>query len=174
MAQGKITEADVIRGTYNYLSGKKHKVACPNVYLFNWESDLISLSSVEMIYEFEVKLTVADFQKDFEKEKHLHLSGTGTTVVMDGTERHYLDGNVPSKFYYVMPYEMVNPEEVPEYAGILYYDYHDKSDKHIVDLHREAQELHRRPATPDQYKRIARSLSRKYKKNVIRNKAPWV
>lgn len=169
----KTKESDVIKGVYNWLSGKKHKVVCPNVKLFNWESDVISLSSVEMIYEFEVKLSKEDFKRDFDKPKHLHFSGEGETFEVDGETRHYVDRNIPSKFYFVFPEGMVPPEDVPDYAGILHYDYHPMTDMHVLQEIRPAKEFHRDRAKPEHYVHLAKSLAHKLKKHVVKNKKPW-
>jgi hypothetical protein len=90
-----------------------------------WECDLWRLTKSGYVEEYEIKLTVADFNQDAKKEeparerfnrqsrqweptparnKHLILSGT--------TEG-------PSRFYFVLPKEVLDRVQIPEWAGAI-------------------------------------------------------
>lgn len=47
-----------------------HKYVLTNSFVFNWESDLFSVTKTGTVYEVEMKCSKADYKKDFEKEKH--------------------------------------------------------------------------------------------------------
>lgn len=83
-----------------------HKLACKNIYLFDkWESDVITLDHMNRLHEIEVKRSRSDFHADFNKEeKHYQMS----------------NGYGAHQFYYACPQLMIKPEEIPEYAGLIY------------------------------------------------------
>jgi hypothetical protein len=47
-----------------------HQYMLVNTFVFNWESDLFSVTKSGNVYEVEMKISKADYKKDFEKEKH--------------------------------------------------------------------------------------------------------
>lgn len=56
-----------------------HRYPLQNVYLFDWESDMLSVAKSGLIYEFEVKTSRSDFRADFKKtEKHKILASYAT------------------------------------------------------------------------------------------------
>lgn len=55
-----------------------HQYILVNTFVFDWESDLFSVTKSGNSYEVEMKISKADYRKDFEKDKHqLFLSNTG-------------------------------------------------------------------------------------------------
>jgi len=66
-----------------------HKYVLQNSYVFNWESDFFSMTKTGNVYEYEVKISKADFKKDFDKRKHYFLSNynTGRIIEKDTKER---------------------------------------------------------------------------------------
>lgn len=110
-----------------------HKYKLFNSYVFEWESDFFSVTNDERyIYEVEVKLSRADFLADFQKkEKHLWLSSAMKKIeVVEKTANFTNDvtmlfnvnvlEHTPNRFYYCCPEGMLKPEEIPDYAGLLY------------------------------------------------------
>lgn len=47
-----------------------HKYILTNSFVFAWESDFFSVTKSGNVYEVEVKISKADYKKDFEKDKH--------------------------------------------------------------------------------------------------------
>lgn len=87
---------------------KHHKLVIPNIYLFNWESDLLSIDSDNCIHEFEIKCSKWDYQNDFKKEeKHKLLNDLTDT------------GAIPNYFWYVATEDFVNGIVLPDYAGLI-------------------------------------------------------
>lgn len=90
------------------------------------ECDILAISKADLIYEFEIKISRSDFKKDFTKEhKHKVLENRKATQKSwrwkDGekvNEQTWFQ--IPNYFTYLCPAGMIKPEEVPEYAGLLY------------------------------------------------------
>ena len=88
---------------------KHHNVAIPNTYLYDWESDFISVTKSGYIHEYEIKLTLSDFKADMKKEaKHNLISRAYATG----------RGRVPAYFWYVVTFD-IDIAMIPEYAGLL-------------------------------------------------------
>lgn len=91
------------------------------------ECDVLAVSKANLMYEFEIKISRSDFKKDFTKtHKHKMLaSRTGTkqyTKWVKGKRTDEMETCfiLPNYFTYLVPYELVTLDEVPEYAGLLY------------------------------------------------------
>jgi len=116
---------DLLNGFY--ISTAKYSVN--NSYIFNWESDFFILQRQSgYSYEIEVKISRSDFFKDkSKKEKHMILR-TGKRIKKtrdENNDRHdtLVDHDFrPNKFFYCVPEDMVQPHEVPDYAGLMYVD----------------------------------------------------
>lgn len=89
----------------NYMSNPEFKI--PGLYIYYWESDLILVSKAGYAYEFEIKISKSDFNADFKKTKR-HKD-------MNNPQK---DG--PNYFYYVCPEGVIDPNDVPKYAGLIY------------------------------------------------------
>ena len=86
----------------------KKRTVCSSVkFLFeDFECDVLSFSKHRILTEYEVKISRNDFFRDFEKKKH----------------KFYLMGiSCPNFLYYVVPENMVSPDDIPhsEY-GLMY------------------------------------------------------
>ncbi|PPK99006.1 hypothetical protein [Parapedobacter indicus] len=119
-----------------------------NVFIYNWESDFFCITKSHYSVEVEVKVSRSDFFADFKKPKHKLFENSRKTIYCrnDGTSKlgfqvkdpdskygwkwvYYESSNVtfinpqeftPNKFYFACPENMVKPEEVPAYAGLIY------------------------------------------------------
>ena len=102
-----ITEQDIQAALYDYRSFiAAFPTMVPNIYLWNWESDLLYLSRDLYVTEYEIKTSRADFCADKRKtRKHWRLS---------------TDNAGPAYFYYVCPEDVISSDELPEYAGLIY------------------------------------------------------
>lgn len=88
----------------------KFHIVCENITpLFRWEMDLMSLSKSGTMYEFEVKVSRSDFKADGKKRKD-YFYAEGTLV----------DRWAPNYFSYACPDGMIQPEEIPTFAGLYY------------------------------------------------------
>lgn len=84
----------------NFVKNQTVAVRCSEI--FGHETDFLSINKSGYVTEVEIKISKADFKKDFTK-KHHHESG-------------YI-----KYFYYAVPYYMVDfaLENLPENAGLL-------------------------------------------------------
>lgn len=113
----EFTEKYIIDVLNNHFFSKNSvKYLLNNLYVFNWESDYLAFTKSGLCYEIEVKISKADFKKDFEKkDKHL---------LLESTFKNDLDNNssklLPNYFYYAVPENLISVSEIPDYAGLLY------------------------------------------------------
>lgn len=116
---------------------KNHVLGLPNTYLYNWESDFISMTAANYVHEYEIKISRSDFRVDFKKPRHALL-----------LEGRYGSG-CPSYFWYVMPDGLVDLEDIPDHAGLLYIM---KGNR--VSIRRKARKLSKLPATDTQINKL--------------------
>lgn len=90
---------------------KNHIFTIPNVIFGNIEMDVFSVTRAEKVYEFEVKISRSDYLADFKKVTKHRLLKEGKYWA--------------NKFIYVVPEGLIQPEEVPDYAGLYYLKYKD-------------------------------------------------
>lgn len=138
-----------------------YELIVPNLYLYHWESDMIAILRSGFVCEFEVKASVPDFRADFKKEKHRVLRGGAVQRDLSGsfTVGQVLRDSlvIPGYFYYVAPAGLIDPGDLPRYAGLITVD--GSGDCGYVV---RGPKLTRRKVTDDQYRRIARSLAYRY------------
>lgn len=85
-----------------------HKYILFNSFIFDWESDYLSVNESHYIYEVEIKVSLSDYKKDFVKtEKHLLLESASVPQKM------------PNKFFYACERGLIPSIWVPEYAGLI-------------------------------------------------------
>lgn len=89
-------------------------IIMPNTYLYDWESDLLSITLKGFVTEYEIKLSLSDFKVDLSKPKHQIFLGL---LNMEPP-------NCPNKFYYVIPKDLVSliAPLVPKYAGLIAFE----------------------------------------------------
>lgn len=129
-----------------------HQYILVNTFVFNWESDLFSVTKSGNVYEVEMKISKADYRKDFEKEKHFYFkhAGAGRVHERDPRERtdfgihnwYHVPGShrpvcapyckskwhepstffIPNRFYYACPPGIISQQDLPKYAGLIYVE----------------------------------------------------
>lgn len=139
---------------------RSHKIVVPNIFLFNWESDMISITPRGYIYEYEIKCSKPDFKADFKKQKHQLLSGGGMQYDLQGrvnvTNIVRKSIMIPSRFFYVFPPGLIDYADVPQYAGIITIN------RYNIEWVRSGPKISQNKATESQYKVIAQSISFRY------------
>lgn len=94
-----------------------------NMFVYPWESDYLAVTQADYVYEIEVKVTHSDFLQDFSKKaKHKALSDVYAVNhrKWDRLEKETVKRECPNYFYYATLEGVIRPEEVPEYAGLLW------------------------------------------------------
>lgn len=135
------------------------------------ECDVIAVTKSMIVTEFEVKISRADFKKDFKKGKHQYLSGK-----LSNDYR-----NIPNRFFFVCPTGLIKVEEVPEHAGLIYvklFTLTDQDKRHFeIELIKPAPLIHRDKAGPELIFRICQSLTQRMifgcALMTYRNKRSW-
>lgn len=87
------------------------KFIVENLYVFDWESDMLIKTRSGYWYEVECKISFADFKNDFKHKRQKH------ELLKMGDEKH----RRPNYFYYCVPWylsEKVLPL-LPDYAGLI-------------------------------------------------------
>lgn len=112
-----------------YCDERNHKWVTPNAVLFNWESDLVSVTKNGLVHEFEINRSRADLLRDLDKPKHKErslLTGkrpmrthefAGRSFTIPESELYR-----PNYFWFVVPEELMElakSERMPRYAGVL-------------------------------------------------------
>lgn len=120
MAKGAIINgnSNTLGWLMHHLTGSNTKVNVMNYYLDGFECDLLSITRSDLTVEYELKRSVADFKKDFQKENSRYNRITRERIIKN---KHDLikEGKRTNRFYFVMPKEMADKIEVPKYAGLL-------------------------------------------------------
>ena len=165
MKKEQLTEQSIQQRLNHFFASYKYKA--DGLYVFSWESDKLIWTKSGYIYEFEIKISRSDFKNDFKhkKEKHIVLASTiardkAKEIQMslfeqkeqespnhwsrESLERYYGDidtmakgKRMPNYFYYAVPDGMLEADEVPPYAGLIFI--HEESGFTTV---REAPRLH--------------------------------
>ena len=128
------------------LAGRTHGYAglvVPNCTVFSWESDLIHVSRKHLVTEYEIKISRSDFRADLKKIRHRILS----------LIKEYERG--PSRFYYAVPRDLIEPNEIPEHAGLIYV-------YPVFQIVKTAPQLHALPLSEEQRQRLQFNMIARY------------
>lgn len=149
----KFSEGFIQEALEKYFAENSVRYFMDNLFVFRWESDKLIETKTGYIYEFEIKISKADFKNDFKNkvDKHAILgwkNDGGQVYLPSFLERceemeeraknsprsiytiGYRQSNEkffrierfkrPNKFYYAVPEGLIEPEEVPTYAGLIW------------------------------------------------------
>lgn len=138
-----------------WISGYSYTILIPNFYWDAYEMDLMVIKTSGLVYEYEIKISRADFFNDMKKgrggffteaeNKHL--------IIQDGKR-------ICNRFYFVVPEGLVKKDEVPAYAGLIYHT--GRSFDHV----KTGKILHRNKF--DDYKVLAQRLA--FRAHIIQDK----
>lgn len=107
----KMKSSSLTRKLYTYLFSKYYPIA-PNVYIYNWESDLLAINKeTGYITEYEIKISRADFKADFKKNKKHEM--------LEKSFKSKNEKDLPNHFYYVTSPGLLDKSEIPSYAGLI-------------------------------------------------------
>ena len=144
------SESMMQKSLSGFFSSSTVRYDMDGLYVFGWESDKLLETRSGYIYEFEIKVSKGDFKNDFKhkKEKHsllrsamsvqecqLSLFGGGkpweveSAASCDGRDgivgsnvshRTNKTSKMPNYFFYAVPEGMIEVDDVPPYAGLVY------------------------------------------------------
>ena len=155
---------DRINNDLIYQIGERGDIIIPNYYLGMWEADVLRIRRSGMVYEYEVKTSRADYFNDFKKE----FGGRWTPL--RNKHKELADGTREcNRFFFVVPENLIKKDEVPPYAGLVYYkeykDYKGEMHGHFNPI---SQGKLIRKKFPIDYETIARKLS--FREHILRMK----
>lgn len=107
---------------------------------YGYECDLVEITKAGLWHEFEVKVSRSDFFADFKKKSMWSRDRRPKHEIIQG-------GGGPNYFWFVTPAGLVEPHEVPEYAGLIEIDVSGECGpkvstvKHETRLHRNKMPL---------------------------------
>lgn len=171
-----LTEQKIQRVLGGFIASPKYSV--DGLFVFGWESDKLIWTKAGYIYEFEIKISRADYKNDFKHkvEKHVLLNSAlpderaearqadlFSNLVNEKRKRYpqitteqakkmmkHVGERMPNYFYYVVPEGLLEPDEVPPYAGLVYIttykgSFEDQPDKwlHHIKIVKTAPRLHK-------------------------------
>ena len=124
---------------------KHHEIMIPNVHFYtsSFELDMISVTRAGLVHEYEIKISLSDYKRDFEKQcKH--------QLLKLGSNRY-----TPSYFWYAVAGFNLEAKDVPEYAGLIKII----DEWPWVNVIKDAPRLHNNKISQKQILQLARCLS---------------
>jgi hypothetical protein len=134
-----MTASQINNGLYWLLARQSYQIQIPNYTPLRWwESDHYAVTKAGFAVEFEIKTSVADFKADATKQRDGAAMKTvgswvyirdehGNIMYHAGEKKHdqlasrSIHG--PSRFYFVCPEGLLQVEDMPEWAGLIWaYD----------------------------------------------------
>lgn len=171
---------DITWHMYQYAASRGHEWITPNAILYDWESDLLTVSPDGFVCEIEIKVSRNDLMHDLKKPKHsagILLNGTVATPLRSNHNgQHGRTAPVrPNFFCFAMPcsvFRGMNGRPLPPYAGVYTVD-----DAGRVFEEKRPILLHDQRITPDARLDLARRMHTRYWGQVARMRGgppPWV
>jgi len=143
-----MNEREIQNALYFYRKRRGDKFFAPNFY-FKWETDFLAVTSSFQVYEYEIKISRADFKADLKKNEKHRTYKEGKLVAL-----------IPNRLYYACPEGLLCEEEIPSYAGLVWFQPSHRSIRPIEV--KKAPSLHRQPATAELIRKIGVSLMYRY------------
>lgn len=133
-----------------------HKYFLFNSYIFDWESDYLSVSESNYVYECEIKVSLNDFKKDFKKkDKHIILDSKTNPK------------KIPNKFFYACKKGLIPTMYVPSYAGLI--EIQETETGMIAEVLVNAPFLHRENIVPEIQPLLLDKFYHKYRRTEMEN-----
>lgn len=142
-----MTEAEIQDALYIEFDRRRHHLIVPNVCMFGWESDLVSVTAAGFVCEYEIKCSRSDFKADMKKYRHRHL--------IDPHREQITLQKMPAYFYYVTPRDLISKSDLPAHAGLIY-------SHPMLQIVHPAPRLHANKITPHQEQWLFRSMAARY------------
>ena len=171
-----LTEQKIQRVLGGFIASPKYSV--DGLFVFGWESDKLLWTKAGYIYEFEIKISRSDYKNDFKHkvEKHVLLNsalpdentkarevGLFDNLLKEKRKRYpqitaeqakrmkkSVGERMPNYFYYAVPEGLLESDEVPPYAGLVYittykgsYENEPTKWRHSYKVIRKAPQLHK-------------------------------
>lgn len=119
-----MTEKEIVNGFCNFiLKDKSANKIFPNIFFDNYEADLLEITKSGYSYEYEVKISRSDFKNDVKKSCGWILNESTNFKKVDKLKIDEIkEGRRTNYFYYLVPKNLIQVDEIPEYAGLIYVE----------------------------------------------------
>lgn len=128
------------------------RICCPNVMLgYNCEADFVLITESDILWECEIKISVADWKADNKKDRRYHI------------DQH------PARFYYAVPDALVAngiPEWVRPDAGVLVLRERDDGRPSVARWLRVAKVQHKHKVRPELKAELLKKVYFRYWRHV--------
>lgn len=119
------TVMEIQQALHYWIGGFGQRLVVDNVFVLEspWESDVVAVTKAGYWTEFEIKLSVSDYNADFRKRfwrgtsKHYYYAGDGEPT------RGWGKAPItrPKHFWFVTPAGLLDRQDLPEHCGHLEY-----------------------------------------------------
>lgn len=109
-----------------------HCPIVPNSHCFGYESDLLSVTQAGFSIDHEIKCNKADFKAEMRQANEAKASKKRNNRANAKYQKHfYLNAALerkpnprycPNYFTFVCPVGIIEVKDLPDYAGLVYYD----------------------------------------------------
>jgi hypothetical protein len=159
----KLTERDIQEYVRRYASAHHHPCIIPNIFMYKWECDMLSVTRSGYTHEFEIKTSYADFKNDFDKTyKHQVLKNGYVEVHNYNNTIDKIKKRRPNYFWYVCPSDIIPISELPEYAGLRYIVNLEDTDTRYSKLIKKPPLLHHDKINNEELMHITQSFTNRY------------
>jgi hypothetical protein len=127
-----MTAHEIEKDLMSWVMANTSEIVVPNYFLGRFECDVLKISNAGQLTEYEIKVSRADFKKDSEKSAITGIHGYEVVedkygnkynkAICKTTSKHDVirEGNRVNRFYYVVPANLITPDEVPAGFGLIY------------------------------------------------------
>lgn len=167
-----MTSANIQQAVCKYLIRPDVVVFTTNMsWHWPFEMDIISVSKTSYLTEYEIKVSRSDFKADFKKSISVHYGSQNRISCVDEVLKHdwyagislpdFYEHRKPNRYYFVTPFGMISPDEVPKHAGWIEVSI--SRDGHFIPtIRKKAPQLHKRKLAYQIILKIARNSCIKY------------
>lgn len=157
-----MNEKHIQNALYHWCDQKNHSIIAPNFNCDFGEVDLLSITRAGFVFDHEIKISRSDFKADFRNKDWKHYRYD--QAPKENTRR------CPNYFIFVVPAGLLKLEEIPHYAGLMYWR---ESKFHCFgtfDVIKKPPRLHSEPVRFEILQKLARSLMFRYWNNRLKTK----
>lgn len=152
----RFSERSIQDALYFFCWHKRHRFMVPNVQVFGWESDFVSVTKAEFVYEYEIKISRKDFRADLLKSRHQRLVGLTHEPIAGWWHDNNTKG--PNYLYYVTPADLLVLSDLPAHAGLITI----REGARFPTIIKPAPKLHTQKIRDHQRQWLERSLTCRY------------
>lgn len=124
-----ITMPEIHHALYSYFFSCQWMIYNSFAMSRDFESDFLAITKAGYLHEVEIKISRSDFQADFKKSSTRSVFNKEIKAwERQSQSKHELieQGKLSNYFWFCVPTGLITADEVPDYAGLLYFEDHPK------------------------------------------------